>query len=77
MPITCTVKPICEKKIEEVDAVEVISMVLVVDNMLEMMSGEWPFVLSLDVCFPCVLVPILLCGHVLQFNITSLIQGNT
>ena len=77
MPITCTVKTICIKKTEDLDDVEVISEVLVVDNMLDEMRGEWPLVLSTDVSFPDLLVRVLLGGHVLQSDSTLWIQGNT
>ena len=40
MIITCTVKTICIKKTEDLDDVEVISEVLVIDNMLDGMRGE-------------------------------------
>ena len=40
MPITCTVKTICIKKTEDLDDVEVISEVLVADNMLDGVRGE-------------------------------------
>ena len=77
MPITCTVKTICIKKTEDLDDVEVISEVLVIDNMLDGMRGEWPLVLSIDVGFPGTLVIVLIGGQVLQFDITVLIQGST
>ena len=77
MPITCTVKTICIKRAEDLDDGEVISEVLVVDNMLDGMWGEWPLVLSIDVGFPGPLVIVLIGGQVLQFDITVLIQGST
>ena len=77
MPITCTVKTICIKKTEDLDDVEVISEVLVADNMLDGVRGEWPLVLSIDVCFPGLLVIVSIGGHVLQFDNTLWIQGNT
>ena len=40
MLITCKVKTICLKKTEDLDDVEVLSEVLVVDNMLDGMRGE-------------------------------------
>ena len=40
MLITCTVKTICLQKTKDLDAVEVISEVLVVDNMRDGMRGE-------------------------------------
>ena len=61
---------------EDLDAPEVISEVLAVDDTLDVMRGDWSLVLSIDICIPGALVIVLLGGHVLQFNITLLIQGN-
>ena len=40
MQITCTVKTICIKQKEDLDDVEVISEVVVVNNLLDGMRGE-------------------------------------
>ena len=40
MQIACTVKTICIKKTEDLDDVEVISEVVVVNNLLDGMRGE-------------------------------------
>ena len=68
---------VCITKTQDLEDVEVISEGLVLDKKLDGMRGECPFVLSMDVCLPDVLVRVLLGGHVQQFDSTLLIQGNT